>query len=241
YVCDPNLDSTSALSTERRRIPWRAKRVQSRLALKAQVAEVYNRLLAHLRWSLTALEGQWVAQGRLQPGDIFFLTLDEVREAIAQPVDDGSMQAAVERRRAQWQADGDIPHPAQLVYGEEPPAIASVNLVPWSASGTTTLQGIGASPGQAVGRVLVLDRLATPSQVDKETILVVPYTDAGWAPLLAQAGGIVAQVGGRLSHGAIIAREFSIPAVMNVTDATQRLQTGQRVQVDGQQGTVMVL
>ncbi|MEO0408724.1 MAG: glycerol-3-phosphate acyltransferase, partial [Cyanobacteria bacterium P01_A01_bin.135] len=194
YVCDPNLDSTSALSTERRRIPWRAKRVQSRLALKAQVAEVYNRLLAHLRWSLTALEGQWVEQGRLQPEDIFFLTLDEVREAIAQPVDDDSMQAAVERRRAQWQADGDISHPAQLVYGEEPPAIVSVNLVPWSASGTTTLQGIGASPGQAVGRVLVLDRLATPSQVDKETILVVPYTDAGWAPLLAQAGGIVAQV-----------------------------------------------
>ena len=242
YVCDPTLKVDAALSTERRQLSWNAKRVQSRLALKAEVAEVYNRLLAHLRWSLLALEQLWVGQGYLEPGDIFFLTLDDLREAIAQgPGNVSAMGAKIERRRSQWQADSQTAHPAQLVYGEDPPEPAAANLMAPVTTDAALLQGIGASPGQAVGRVLVLDRLSTATRIDKETILVVPYTDAGWAPLLAQAGGIVAQVGGRLSHGAIVAREFRIPAVMNVPNATQQLQTGQRVQVDGQRGTVMVI
>jgi pyruvate,water dikinase len=69
----------------------------------------------------------------------------------------------------------------------------------------------------------------------------VPYTDAGWAPLLARAQGLIAEVGGRLSHGAIIAREYGIPAVMDVTNATQRLHTGQWVRLNGETGIVEVL
>jgi pyruvate,water dikinase len=77
--------------------------------------------------------------------------------------------------------------------------------------------------------------------IDRQTILVVPYTDSGWSPLLAQAGGIVAEVGGQLSHGAIIAREYGIPAVMNVTQATRVLQSGQWIRVDGERGRVEIL
>ncbi len=71
--------------------------------------------------------------------------------------------------------------------------------------------------------------------------MVVPYTDAGWSPLLARIGGLIAEVGGQLSHGAIIAREYGIPAVMDVADATHRLTTGQRVRIDGQRGTIEIL
>lgn len=78
-------------------------------------------------------------------------------------------------------------------------------------------------------------------QINHETILVVPYTDAGWAPLLAQAGGLISEVGGRLSHGAIVAREYGIPAVMNLAQATQRLKDGQRVRLHGQSGRVELL
>jgi pyruvate,water dikinase len=73
------------------------------------------------------------------------------------------------------------------------------------------------------------------------TIIVVPYTDAGWAPILAQAAGLVAEVGGRLSHGAIVAREYKIPAVMNITNATQQFQDGQIVRIDGRAGTVELI
>jgi pyruvate,water dikinase len=77
--------------------------------------------------------------------------------------------------------------------------------------------------------------------ISPETIIVVPYTDAGWGPLLARAGGIIAEVGGRLSHGAIIAREYQIPAVMEISHATQRFHDGQWVRLDGSQGWVEIL
>jgi pyruvate,water dikinase len=77
--------------------------------------------------------------------------------------------------------------------------------------------------------------------IDRSIILVVPYTDSGWAPLLARSGGLIAETGGQLSHGAIVAREYGIPAVMNIHHATQRFENGQQVRIDGQQGTVEVL
>lgn len=104
-----------------------------------------------------------------------------------------------------------------------------------------TLRGIGASAGQAEGTIRVLSDLSNTVNIDAHTILVVPYTDAGWSPLLARIGGLIAEVGGQLSHGAIIAREYGIPAVMDVTDATQRFTDGQRVRIDGQQGTIEIL
>lgn len=87
---------------------------------------------------------------------------------------------------------------------------------------------------------IVMTLTALPD-IDKDMILVVPYTDSGWAPLLARAGGLIAEVGGRLSHGAIVAREYRIPAVMDVQNATQRLQDGQLIRIDGQQGTIEIL
>ncbi len=75
----------------------------------------------------------------------------------------------------------------------------------------------------------------------ENAIAVVPYTDAGWAPLLLGATAIIAEVGGQLSHGAIIAREYKIPAVMNISEATTRLRDGQKVRVDGYLGTVELL
>jgi phosphohistidine swiveling domain-containing protein len=87
----------------------------------------------------------------------------------------------------------------------------------------------------------VLHNLQAASDIDRQTILVVPYTDSGWAPLLARAGGLIAEVGGRLSHGAIVAREYGIPAVMDIHNATQVLRDGQRVRIDGQQGIVEIL
>jgi pyruvate,water dikinase len=88
---------------------------------------------------------------------------------------------------------------------------------------------------------MVLRSLQVLSEIDRETILVVPYTDSGWAPLLARVGGLIAEVGGRLSHGAIVAREYGIPAVMDIHNATQLLQDGQWVRIDGQRGTVEIL
>jgi phosphoenolpyruvate synthase/pyruvate phosphate dikinase len=124
-----------------------------------------------------------------------------------------------------------------LVYGNAPPIIPA--LMPALAP-DQILQGIPASPGQAEGRVKVLRNLQDIPEIESDTILVVPYTDSGWAPLLVRAKGIIADAGGRLSHGAILAREYGIPAIMDVRNATWVLQDGQRVRIDGSRGIVEI-
>jgi pyruvate,water dikinase len=215
--------------------------VQRRLDIKGQVTEVYSRLLAELRWSFVELEQNWLKSGRLQTqGDLFFLTLDEIRQQV-QSKPSSSEQPILDRiqpRKANLERDRQIDTVPFIVYGNDPPepAIQHRN---WTA--TQQLRGIGASPGTAEGAVKIIQTLEDLPDVARDTILVVPYTDSGWAPLLARAGGLIAEVGGRLSHGAIVAREYGIPAVMDVHHATQQLHDGQRVRIDGQQGTVEIL
>ncbi len=214
--------------------------VQQRVQLKGQVAVVYNRLLAELRGCFVALEQAWLHSGLLAaPGDIFFLEWNEIRELAVNPnsglVDQAPQRVA--RRRSQFQQDSQLTSVPPVVYGNTPPAVLDFSV----GQPSQQLRGIGASPGQAVGKVKVLRNLQAIPGIDRNTILVVPYTDAGWAPLLARAGGLIAEVGGRLSHGAIVAREYGIPAVMEIANATQHLQDGQQVHIDGQQGTVNIL
>ena len=219
---------------------WKTELVQRRLLLKASVAEAYNRLLAHLRWSFVALEKTWLDAGILsETGDIFFLKFSEIRRLVLDPSPELKERylTLVQQRRSQLEQDKQRKSVPELVYGNTP---ASATESSPSHQGQR-LQGIAGSSGEAVGRVKVLPSLQADANLDQQTIVVVPYTDAGWAPLLARAGGIIAEVGGRLSHGAIVAREYRIPAVMDIHDATQLLQNGQQVRLDGQAGIVEIL
>lgn len=220
---------------------WKAKTVQRRLDLRGRVTAVYSQLLAQLRWTFVALEQIWWQEGILsQPGDLFFLDFAEIRESIAEQKQEliELIPQIVAGRRSQFERDCQIESVPALVYGQTPPQIP---LLSSDRPAGRQLQGIGVSTGEAEGTIRILQRLQALSGLDRNTILVVPYTDSGWAPLLAQAGGVIAEVGGRLSHGAIVAREYGIPAVMNVEAATRRLQDGQRVRIDGGRGLVEIL
>lgn len=219
---------------------WKSKQVQSRLDLKGRVAEVYDRLLANLRGCFVELESRWLSTGQLDSqGDIFFLRWSDIRTQIDTPIPSTELRLKIHLEKVRWQSQKEhwVPY---LIYGQ------AASNVPVEAAAlpvaTGTLEGIGASVGQVEGTIHVLETLSgNITDIDTSTILVVPYTDAGWSPLLARIGGLIAEVGGQLSHGAIIAREYGIPAVMNVSNATQKLATGQRVRIDGQRGTVEVL
>lgn len=221
---------------------WKAQMVQSRMTLKGRVTEIYNRLLAELRWSFVALEQQWLqAKWLPESGDIFFLTFEEVSQVIEGNSTDlqSELLARIANRKAQWESDRQL-NPPTLVYGNDPPRWQASDRFRQATTGKQ-LRGIGASAGRVEGTVRVITSLTALPDIDRNTILVVPYTDSGWSPLLARAGGVIAEVGGRLSHGAIIAREYGIPAVMDIHNATQILQPGQRVIVDGETGTVEIL
>jgi phosphoenolpyruvate synthase/pyruvate phosphate dikinase/glycerol-3-phosphate acyltransferase PlsY len=214
--------------------------VQSRVDLKGRVTEVYSRLLAELRWCFVALEQVWLKSGLLEePGDIFFLDFDEVKRLVEdfEPDFVDRLHDLVKLRRTELDHDSHLEPVPLLVYGNDPPKFPFRSAI---ALPDRVLQGIPASPGQVEGKVKVLRNLQTAVDVDKDTILVVPYTDSGWAPLLVRAGGLIAEAGGRLSHGAIIAREYGIPAIMDVKSVTWILQDGQRVRMDGYRGIVEI-
>ncbi|MCB9131204.1 MAG: hypothetical protein H6647_09705 [Anaerolineales bacterium] len=102
------------------------------------------------------------------------------------------------------------------------------------------INGSPVSPGVVEGMVrVVLD--PRNAQLALGEILVCPGTDPSWTPLFLAAGGLVMEVGGLMTHGSVVAREYGIPAVVGVNEATTRLKTGQRVRVDGTRGRIVVL
>src|SRR5262249_30882813 len=103
------------------------------------------------------------------------------------------------------------------------------------------LSGVGCSTGAATGRVRVIRTLEEAGRLRPGDVLVAPFTDPGWTPLLNVAAAVVTENGGLLSHAAVICREYGISAVLNVTDATRLLRDGQRVRVDGENGNVDIL
>ena len=103
------------------------------------------------------------------------------------------------------------------------------------------LNGFGVSPGKATGKARVILRADTEEQLLAGEILVAPFTDPGWTPYFVPAVAIVMDEGGVISHGSIVAREYGIPAVVNVGSGTKIIKTGQMIQVDGNSGIVKIL
>jgi len=162
------------------------------------------------------------------PGDVFYLSYAEL---LAPPTD---ALAVVARRRAER---------TRLAARRAPPIFEGR----WDNVETDTdplsvgdaLAGIPAAPGVARGRVRVMREFGDP--LDPGDVLVANVTDTGWTPLFGFAAAVVTDVGGVVSHPAVVAREFGIPCVVGTNEATIRLRDGMTVEVDGTAGTVTVV
>jgi pyruvate,water dikinase len=169
-----------------------------------------------------------VAEGRLATADdVFFLGVSEVREALSGA---SPSRAALRRRRRRFEAAAHVPAPRLVDLRPGTPATET------EPSG----QGTGVSPGIGVGRARVI-AAGKPLILEAGEVLITPVLDAALGPLLASAAGAVAEIGGLLSHGAVVARELGVPCVVDIHDATRRFRTGQRVLVDGSAGVVRPL
>jgi pyruvate,water dikinase len=103
------------------------------------------------------------------------------------------------------------------------------------------IMGTAASPGIAKGRVRIAGSIRDLSDVREGEILVTSNTDPGWTPVFLKLGGLVTETGGLLSHGAIVSREYRIPAVTAVRDATKILKTGQEITINGNDGVISIM
>ena len=141
------------------------------------------------------------------------------------------MSAEIERRKraaGQYRQAGPLPDLFSDLREHAPTA----------AGDRSVLKGWAAGPGVATGRSRIVHDPAEAGDLAEGDILVAHATDPSWTPLFLVAGGLVLEEGGPLSHAAIVAREFGLPAVLNVTAAARILGEGERVEVDGTAGVV---
>jgi pyruvate,water dikinase len=152
-----------------------------------------------------------------------------------------SLADLVEERKKLRQAEQKIMPPAQLPYSKTYMGIPIEAFIPGEGGQEgDKLKGVGASGGKVTGTARVLHGPEDFDQMQHGDILVAKLTTPAWTPLFAMAGGVVTDIGGPLSHGSIVSREYGIPAVMGTTAATRVIQSGQVITVDGDAGTVTV-
>jgi phosphohistidine swiveling domain-containing protein len=164
--------------------------------------------------------------------DIFLLYLDEVRSIAAGGIDMDYI-CLVEQRKREIEAVKDVVLP-EVIYGEQPPPVEICDETGHHLSGIPT------SGGYFQGSVRVIRSLSEFDKMLNNAVLVIPFSDISWAPLFAQAGAIIAESGGMLSHSSIVAREYRIPAVVSITNACRLLKDDMIVTVDGFKGEVII-
>lgn len=234
------LQSPGAASGFRRKLAESARRARRReLARSAYTRDRWAiRLFALRAAELTGLAGQ-----------VFFLTLDELLALLA---GDPSVTRSIESRINAYQSFRTLPPYPPVIRGPFDP-------FKWAADADrqsdifdayhpshrkSLLVGVRGSPGSAgivEGAVRIIDHLSKGNLLRQGEILVAQQTDIAWTLLFPRAAGIITDIGAPLSHAAIVARELGIPAVVGCGNATAVLKTGDRVRIDGGQGTVEIL
>jgi pyruvate,water dikinase len=193
-----------------------------------------TRLFPPFRRLLLELGQRWSDRGILfRSDDIFYLTLDEMGEVARLP---RCMQELAHARRKEYETNRSRPWPDIIRDGHEIYAVAEVSTETVDGG----LCGVAGSPGVVTGVARVIRGPEDFGKLQKNDILVAPLTNPVWTPLFAVAGAVITEVGGILSHGAIVAREYGIPAVLSVAGATRQVREGQRITVDGNRGIVLL-
>ena len=187
-----------------------------------------------VRQMLRELGGRLVAAGAIeQADDIFWLTQSEVEQAVAR-LDRGEQADRlidlIPPRKAAWRAALRVTPPMMLPHM---PLIEKMKTARKRRGGKDSLKGVAASPGRVTATARVLSGPEDFDQMQAGDVLVASITTPAWTPLFARAAAVVTDVGGPLSHGSIVAREYGIPAVLGTGAATMRIHSGQLITVDG--------
>jgi len=207
--------------------------LQGLLALRDECRHVTTYLVAHLRCVSLEIGRRAARENRLAAAeDVFFLTWQELPDVLDMPPRD--WREIVRARRAARRRHAQLPAP-DLLRGHE-----AVEASEEAEEPNGDLRGFGVSPGVVRGTVKVL----RPGQEIRDltgNIVVFPTIEPTLTPIFPLVGGVVAEMGGLLSHAAILAREYGLPAIVNVRDATRRLHDGDRIELDGATGRIRML
>jgi pyruvate,water dikinase len=218
----------ATLSTlERAALAPQVHQLQAYLSLRETAKHYFMYGYGLIRRALVELDKRHRPQG-----GIFYLTPEELPVLLSGQ----NLTPIIEERRRRRRIAMSLEVPPVL-FSDDLEAIGRPQVI----EGAAPQQGVPLSAGVAEAPALVLDEPCTGNVPMEPYILVCPSTDPAWVPLFMHARGLVMEIGGVLSHGAVMAREFGLPAVAGLPNIQRRLRSGQRLRVDGASGTVMVL
>jgi phosphoenolpyruvate synthase/pyruvate phosphate dikinase len=165
-----------------------------------------------------------------EESDIFYLTHQEIKQLVSEPTHDNKKGQIIEIKKKMEKA-GSLEPPTEIFGEEEPPII---NRTAYSEN----LTGIPASSGYYEGTIIQVKTTKDFHKVKKDDVVVIPFSDVSWSPIFSKAGAIISESGGLLSHAAVVAREYNIPAIVGVKNAFS-IPDGSKVIVDGFKGSIV--
>ena len=221
---------------KRRLFDYFLAHAQHGLIMRENVKNEAVRCIAVMRFLLLETGRRLAARGILRDEEsVFFLSLEETLAALNGAAEPDAAEKALQRRE-QYEKNLSIT-PPKIIFGVFDAEDFVADDIDLDAE---ELTGLSVSPGVVSGPARVMLR-SDDGHVLPGEIMVAPFTDPGWTPHFLTAAGIVMDMGGLLSHGSIVAREYGIPTVVNVGPATQIIRTGQRIQVDADRGIVRII
>jgi len=167
--------------------------------------------------------------------DIFYLLPKELRLMVQNELSDVRVRQLISKRKSDRKINLSIQLPPVIFYDSLDRLGEPADII-----GSDVLKGTPVSAGRVEGRVRIIHSASEFEKFQEGEILVAPRTDVGWTPLFFTAKALVMDTGNVLSHGAVIAREYGLPTVVNVKDASKILKDGQEIIVDGQEGKVFI-
>ncbi|TFG28067.1 MAG: hypothetical protein EU532_06160 [Promethearchaeota archaeon] len=170
-----------------------------------------------------------------EKNNIFFLFLEEIKELISDKNRNLELKKKIKKRINNFKKYEDSLPPKFLIGSKEFDDVRQYN------KDSEIYKGIPASYGIITGPVHIITNIAQISTIQSGEILIVPRTDPGWTPVFSKIGGLITETGGILSHGAVVSREYGIPAVTNVTKATKLFQDNQMVYLNGYNGIIKTI
>ncbi len=219
-----------------RALMWLVRKLRASMAVRESAKSALVCVMLPLRRIALEIGRRLVSAGHLdQPEQAFHLALADLSCWLRGDWDGaGARHLATDRaaRRERWVAES-----APDLITEEPDGRVVVSSPPLQSG--NHFQGIAISPGIATGIVRIVQTPSQAAHLAPGDILVAPSTDPGWTPLFLRASAIVMETGGFLSHGAIVAREYGLPAVANVPGILSVLKDGESITVDGSAGRVI--
>ena len=200
------------------------------------------RVLHESRMAIRELGKRHTESGTVSDSEHIFMLLDEELESFV--ADPSRYSALLHDRYENWLKLWDLTPPFFLRDGIIPPLTEWDTRAPTAESALSegdVLAGTAGCPGVVTGRARIVRDPTSPPDLEPGDIMVAPLTDPAWTPLFLAVDGVVVNVGGQVSHAVIVSREMGIPCVVSVADATERIEDGATITVDGTNGNVTLI